>query len=168
MEGHPSSVASRFTRQLSVAAGSVLGLRAAYSLAPQIGGWLVPRGLARATADVVWQPGQLLQQFTTYVAAVALAIVGAGLVAVLGRVAERKPPGAWVVAVAATLAGLGLGYRIAPTAGYLAAAVLFMIAVLAGPAVAAPTVTEPTRAPRAPMLVTGAELAALGWGLWLV
>ncbi|HWP04350.1 MAG TPA: hypothetical protein VNN72_01350 [Polyangiaceae bacterium] len=168
MERHTASHASGLALQLSVAAGSVLGLRIAYSLAPRLGGWLVPRGLARATANVVWEPGQLLQQFTTYVAALALGLLGAAVVAVLGRLAERQPHGALVVALGATLASLGLAFRIAPTTGYLAVAVLLVITVLAEPAVLPAPPAEPTRASPAPLLVPFAELGVLGWGLSLV
>jgi hypothetical protein len=162
------SISSGVTRPLSVAAGSVLGLRVAYSLAPRLGVWLAPRGLARATEDVVWEPGQLLQQFTTYVAALALAILGAAAVAVLERVAERKPFAAPAVAGGATLVGLVLAFRIAPTTGCLAAAVLLAITVLAWPAVT-PALAAESKAPvSASVVVAYAELAVLGWGLWLV
>lgn len=162
------SVSSELTRPLMVAAGSLLGLRAAYSLAPRLGAWLVPRGLAHATLDVVWSPGQLLAQFTTYVAALALALGGAALVALLGRLAERKPHGALAVAVGATIAGLVLAFRIAPTTGCLAAALLVGIAVLAAPGVAPAPARDATLPARAPVFVPCATLVVLVWGIWLV
>jgi hypothetical protein len=145
----------------------VLGLALAYACAPRLGAWLVPARLSAATRDVVWPATQLLHQFTTYLAALALAWLGAAVFAVLSRAAARFAHGPAIFAAAGALAALAIGFSISRFTGALAGLLLFSIAALVAPALHERV--EPRRVPGlTAAFVLGSALSALAWGVWLV
>lgn len=169
MERRELDISRGLSRPLTVAAGTVLGLLAAYFFAPALGASLVPAELTSLGKNVVWpEERPLFHQFTTYVAALSCALFGAALLAGLGHRAECRRYGGAVLSAVASLVALGLAASVAPFAGLLAALLLFAITALGAPAADPAPLNQPDRAGTAPLFLLAAEAMALVWGVFLV